>query len=152
MLPNILPLDTTPPPPQLPDNLARAPTVFVRRDGHVPPLQPLYDGHYFTLRLGDKVDKVSTPQLKPCTDLTAPPALPRVRGRPPAAVRFRDIPPPAAAQARRVHFAPQQPAEPRREPFSPGTSLEVFARPSAVLVTAAARPARNCRAPSRLDL
>jgi hypothetical protein len=132
VLPNILPLDTTPPPPQLPEDLARAPTVFVRRDGHVPPLQPLYDGpytvicrslHYFTLRIGDKVDKVSTPRLKPCTDLTAPPALPRVRGRPPAAVRFRDIPPPAAAQARRVHFAPQQPAEPRREPFSPGTSL-----------------------------
>jgi hypothetical protein len=32
------------PPPQLPDDLARAPTVFVRRDGHVPSLQPLYDG------------------------------------------------------------------------------------------------------------
>jgi hypothetical protein len=160
VLPNILPLDTTPPPPQLPDDLARAPTVFVRRDGHVPPLQPLYDGpytviccslHYFTVRIGDKVDKVSTPDSS-CSDLTAPPALPRVRGRPPAAVRFRDFPPPGAAAARRVHFAPQQPAEPRREPFSPGTPLGVFARPSAVLVTAAARPARNRGAPSRLDL
>jgi hypothetical protein len=79
------------PPPQLPDDLPRAPTVFVRRDGHIPPLQPLYDGpytvircslHHFMLRIGDKVEKVSTLRLKPCTDPTAPPALPRVRGPP----------------------------------------------------------------------
>ncbi len=123
------------PPPQLPDDLARAPTVFVRRDGHVLPLQPLYDGpynvicrslHHFTLRIGDKVDKVSTLRLKPCTDPTAPPALPRVQGRLPAAVRFRDFPPPAA---RRVHFAPELPAEPRREPFSPGTPPGVLHAP-----------------------
>ncbi len=149
------------PPPQLPDDHARAPTVFVRRDGHVPPLQPLYEGpytvirrshHHLTLRIGDKVDKVSTLRLKPCTDPTAPPALPRVRGRPPAAVRFLDFPPPGAAAARRVHFAPEQPAEPRREPFSPGTLPGVFARPAAVLDHTAARPASNRRAPSRLDL
>jgi transposase InsO family protein len=106
----------------------RALTVFVRRDGHVPPLQLLYDGpytgicrslHHFTLRIGDKEDKVSTLRLKPCTYPTAPPALPRVRGHPPATVRFQDLLPPGAAAARRVHFAPQQPAEPRREPFSP---------------------------------
>ncbi len=61
MLPNTLPLDTTLR-PQLPNDLARAPTVFVRRDGHIPPLQPLYDSpytvirrslHHFTLRIGD---------------------------------------------------------------------------------------------------
>ena len=146
------------PPPQLPDDLARALTVFVRRDGHVPPLQPLYDGpytvirpslHHFTLRIGDKEDKVSTLRLKPCTD---PTALPRVRGRPPAAIRFQDFPPPGAAAARRVHFAPELPAELRREPFSPGTPPGVFARPAAVLDHTAARPARNRRAPSRLDL
>ncbi len=100
MLSNTLLLDTTPLPPRLPDDLARATMVFVRRDGHVPPLQPLYDGpyavisrslHHFTLRIGDKVDKVSTLRLKPCTDPAAQPALPRVRGRPPAAVRFRDF-------------------------------------------------------------
>ncbi|MFN9981980.1 MAG: hypothetical protein ACK53Y_18790, partial [bacterium] len=34
------------PPPQLPDDLARAPTVFVRWDGHVLLLQPLYDSPY----------------------------------------------------------------------------------------------------------
>jgi hypothetical protein len=95
--------------------------VFVRRDGHVPPLQPLYDGpyavirrslHHFTLRIGDRVDKVSTLRLKPCTDPAAPPALPRVRGRPPAAVRFRDFPPPGTEAVRRVHFAPELQAEP----------------------------------------
>jgi hypothetical protein len=103
------------PPPQLPDDLAHAPTVFVRRDSHVPPLQPLYDGpytvircslHHFTLRIGDKEDKVSTLRLKPCTDPTAPPALPRVWGRPPAAIHFQDFPPPGAVAARRAHFPP----------------------------------------------
>ncbi len=160
MLPNILPLDSHPP-LQLPDDLAHAPTVFVRRYRHVPPLQPLYDGpytvlrrslHHFTLRIGDKEDKVSTLRLKPCTDPTAPPAQPRVRGRLPAAVRFRDFPPPGAAAARRVHFAPQQPAEPRQESFFLGTPPGVFAHPAAILDTAAARPAGNRRAPSRLDL
>ncbi len=126
MLPNILPLETTPPLPQLPDDLARAPTVLVRWDRHIPPLQPMYDGpytficcslHHFTLRIGNKKDKVSTLGLKPCTNPTESPAQPRVRGRPPATVRFRDFPPPGAAVAHRVHFAPQQPAELRREPF-----------------------------------
>jgi hypothetical protein len=32
------------PPPQLPNDLVCSPTVFVRQDGHVPPLQLLYDG------------------------------------------------------------------------------------------------------------
>ncbi len=71
-------------PPRLPDDLARATMVFVRRDGHVP---PLYDGpyavirrtlHHFTLRIGNKVDMVSTLRLKPCTDPAVQPALPRV--------------------------------------------------------------------------
>jgi hypothetical protein len=140
------------PPPRLPDDLARASMVFVRRDGHVPPLQPLYDGpyavirrslHHFTLRIGDKVDKVSTLRLKPCMD---PAVLPRVRGRPPAAVHFRDFPPRGAVAACRVYFAP---AEPRREPFSPGKPPGVFARPAAVLDHIAAR---RRRAPSGLDL
>jgi hypothetical protein len=57
------------PPPQLLDDLARAPMVFMRRDGHVLPLQLLYDGpytvirhslHHFTLPISDKEDKVST--------------------------------------------------------------------------------------------
>ncbi len=138
------------PPPRLPDDLARVTMVFVRRDGPYAVIRRSL--HHFTLRIGDKVDKVSTLRLKPCTDPAAQPALPRVRGRPPAAVRFRDFPPPGATAARRVHFAPELPAEPRREPFSPGTPPGVFARPAAVLDRTVARPARNRRAPSRLDL
>jgi hypothetical protein len=135
--------------------------VFVRRDGHVPPLQPLYDGLYtvicgsllyFLLRIGDKVDKVSTLWLKPCTDPTAPLALPRVQGHPPAAVCFRDFPLPGAVATCQVHFAPEQVAELRWEPFSPGTPPGVFAHPAAVLDTAAAQPAPNRKAPSRLEL
>jgi hypothetical protein len=132
-----LPLDTTPPPPpRLPDNLACVPTVFMKQDGHVPPLQLLYDGpyavlrrslHHFTLCIGDKEDKVSTLRLKPCTDHTAQPI---VRGRLPATICFWDF----------------------WEPFSPGQPPGVFAHPADVLDNAAARPARNRRAPTRLDL
>ncbi len=38
------------PPPKLADDLTHAPTMFVRREVHVPPLQPLYDGPYAVLR------------------------------------------------------------------------------------------------------
>jgi hypothetical protein len=66
----------------------------------------------------NKEDKVSTLRLKPCTDPTAPPAKPRVRGRPPVAtIHFRDFPPLGATAARRVHFPLQQPTEPRWELF-----------------------------------
>jgi hypothetical protein len=108
--------------------------------------------HHFTLRIGNKEDKVSTLRLKPSTDPTASPAQPRVWGCLPVTVRFRDFPPPGAVAARQVHFAPRQPAEPRREQFPPGTSPGVFAWPAAVLDHTAARPARNRRVPSRLDL
>jgi hypothetical protein len=148
------------PPPTLPPALADAPTVFVRRDGHVPPLQPLYDGpyavlrrslHYFTLQIGDKTDKVSTSRLKACSDPSAQPAAPRPRGRPPA-VRFRDFPPPGATSQRRVSFAPPSTPGPQREPFPPGTPPGGFARPAADPSSTAARLTRVRRAPDRLDL
>ncbi len=87
--------------------------VFVRQGGHVPPLQPLYDGpyavlrrslHYFTLRiaaLATERTRCPTLRLKPCMDPYAPAAQPRVSGCP------------------QVQFVPLQPWEPRREPFSP---------------------------------
>jgi hypothetical protein len=99
VLSNILPLDTTPPPPaaaaaQRPRprtdgvreagrTLTAAPAA-VRRPlhRHLPLL------HLFTLHNSDKEDKVSTLLLKSCTDPTAPLALPRVRGRPPASGIF----------------------------------------------------------------
>ncbi len=58
-----------PPTLKLPGTLARAPTVFVLRGEHVPPLYLPYDGiyavlwqslHQFTLQVGDKTDKVYT--------------------------------------------------------------------------------------------
>ncbi|OBQ32716.1 MAG: hypothetical protein AN484_27720, partial [Aphanizomenon flos-aquae WA102] len=39
-------------PASLPDELVRSPLVWVRRDGHVPPLQPLYDGPYRVVARG----------------------------------------------------------------------------------------------------
>ena len=66
--------------------------VFVRRDGHVPPLQPLYQGPYevverfsnhFTVRIGSKVDPVSVSRLKPAfLPAGTPAAQPARRGRP----------------------------------------------------------------------
>ena len=59
--------------------------MFVRRDGHVPPLAPLYDGHYavldrtpqyFTIQMGDRREVVSTGRLKPCQTPHALLALP----------------------------------------------------------------------------
>ena len=61
--------------------------------------------HHFTLKIGEKTDKVSTLRLKACSDPTAPPALPRPRARPPG-VRFQDFPPLGTRTARRVHFPP----------------------------------------------
>jgi hypothetical protein len=89
------------------------------RDGHVPPLQPLYDNpytiirhslHHFT-RIGDKEDKVSTLRLKPCTDPTAPPALPRVLGRPARATQGPGPPrPPPSAFGISRRRGPRRPA------------------------------------------
>ncbi len=173
MLPNTLPLDTTPPPPA--DTAAQRPrprTDSIRDAGrprtatpaavrqpihrHSPLPAPL-QAHR---RQGGQGVYPQTQTLHgsySTARATQGPGPPRLRypgsgAAPPTAVRFRDFPPPRAAAARRVHFAPQQPAEPCREPFSPGTPPAVFARPAAVLNNTAARPARNRRPPSRLDL
>jgi hypothetical protein len=110
-------------PDELPADLLRAPAVLVRRDGHVPPLEPLYDGPYrvlarsrdwFRLQVGDRTDTISTSRLKPCLDYTAPPAEPRRRGRPPGqpkAVTFRwpPVEPPPSRLA--VPATPSTPSE-----------------------------------------
>ena len=83
-------------PETLPAGLLSAPTVFVRRDGHVPPLTPLYDGpftvlrrsaQFFKIRIGTREETVSTSRLKPCSDPDAAVAQPRRRGRPPTQPR-----------------------------------------------------------------
>ena len=76
----------------LPAALLSATYVLVRRDGHVPPLTPLYDGpykvlqrslHIFRLQIGNRQDTVSTSRLKAVQeDPDVGPAEPRPRGRP----------------------------------------------------------------------
>jgi hypothetical protein len=62
-------------PEYLPANLLRAEAVLVRRDGHVLPLEPLYNSPYrvltrssnfFRLQIGGRTDTVSTSRFKPC--------------------------------------------------------------------------------------
>ena len=83
---------------QLPTALTSCPMVLVRKDGHVPPLSPLYEGPYqvlsrslrtFRLKVGRRVETVSTERLKPAvTSEHEKPALPPRRGQP-----FRPVPP-----------------------------------------------------------
>jgi len=101
-------------PAKLPASLATASHVLIRRDGHVPPLAPLYDGPFlvlsrslrtFRVQMGHRQETVSTSRLK-AANITSdvPAAQPRQRGRPrrtetpalPKKVRF-DVPddPPA---------------------------------------------------------
>ena len=58
---------------ELPADLLQSDFVFVRKDGHVPALAPLYDGPYrvlarsreaFKLQLGSRCDNISTSRLK----------------------------------------------------------------------------------------
>jgi hypothetical protein len=87
------------------------------------------------MRIGDREDKVTT--------LHGPHCAAQGWGRPPTVICFRDFPPQGVAAARRVHFAPLQPREPRPELFSPGQPPGVFARPATISDHAAAQPACN---------
>ena len=93
-------------PSQIVHELLNSTHVFVRRDGHVPAITPLYEGpyevlsrseKYFKLRMGARVDSVSITRLKPaylppgsCPAL--PPARGRPRGRPPRIVNTIAVP------------------------------------------------------------
>jgi len=86
-----LPPDTSTP-SSLVRDLMTCSHVFVRHDGHVPALSPLYKGPYevisrsekvFRLRLGAPVDSFSVTRLKPAfLPPGSSPALPPARGRP----------------------------------------------------------------------
>ena len=88
-------------PQQIPISLATCPMVLVRKDGHVPPLAPLYEGPYkvisrslktFRLQVGERTDVVSVQRLKPAvTSEEEQPAPPPRRGRP---RRVQPDPPP----------------------------------------------------------
>jgi len=85
-----IPVDSKP--KVISDDLMAARFVFVRRDGHRPPLTAAYDGpyrvlrratHVFELQLGSRVDSVSVHRLKPANvPIDVVPACPPARGRP----------------------------------------------------------------------
>jgi hypothetical protein len=91
-------------PDELPANMLHAPAVLVHLDGHMPPLEPLYNGPYhvlarirdwFRIQVSDRNDTIFTSHLKPCLDPSAPTAEPRRQGRPsgpPTMVTFRWLP------------------------------------------------------------
>ncbi len=160
MLPNTLLLDTTPPPATA--TAARRPrprTDSVREAGrprtaapsavrrplhcHSPLPAPLHAAHRRQGGQGVYPQSQTLHGSYSTAHATQGPGPPSASG-----ISRRQ----GALAARRVHFTQQQPAEPRRELFSPGTQPGVFARPAAVLDSTAAWPARNRRAPSRLDL
>ena len=78
----------------IPERLAAATHVYVRRDGYAQPLSPKYDGpflvkersgKFFAIQMGGRTEHVSVDRLKPhvgAADVTL--AEPRRRGRPPA--------------------------------------------------------------------
>ena len=94
----LLPPPTRPPPTTRAvfsdPKLYTATHVFIRRDGHKKPLEPLYEGpfrvvqrgrRHFSIQLGDKVDSISIERLKPVLgsgDTFCSEALPKKRGRP----------------------------------------------------------------------
>ena len=94
-LSNFRPPQTRPPPerPPIPDELARAKFVYVRRGNTTSSLEPLYDGPYavvesggkvFRIRRGGQEEVVAVDRLKPHLGAAAPElAVPPRRGRPP---------------------------------------------------------------------
>jgi transposase InsO family protein len=83
----------------VPESLEKASHVYVRRGGHVTPLQPLYDGPFlvlnrtakvFTLLMGEKQELISVDRLKPHLGRNEPvPGVPRRRGRPPKSSQYK---------------------------------------------------------------
>ena len=94
---------SAPLPAAIPEALYTCPFVFVRKDGHKPPLAPVYDGPYrvlrrspnvFLIQLGSRVDSVSVHRLKAASlPPDAVPADPPRRGRPPSTPHQPPAPP-----------------------------------------------------------
>ncbi len=151
---------TRQPPSQLPDDLAHALTVFLRWNGHVPPLQPLYDGpyavlrsslHHFMLRIGQGKGQGLHP---PTQTLHRPYSATRAaQGQGPTARRH---PLPGFSPARGCGGPPGTLRPTAANRTGPGT---VFPWPAARGFCTPRRrsrptppPACNRREPSRLDL
>lgn len=77
---------------KIPISLQQAEFVFIRQDGHVPPLSPLYRGpfkvlekksKYFKIKIGNREDNVSIDRLKAVISIDTPtPEDPPNKGRP----------------------------------------------------------------------
>lgn len=104
--------------------------VFVRRDGHVPPLEPLYAGPYevlrrdkavFLLKIGSKEDTVSIERLKPCLSSTAVEAgQPPRRGRPRKTAAASKQPPISTSRRGRPPATSSRPrGRPKKTPARP---------------------------------
>ena len=116
-------------PQEVPISLATCPMVLVRKDGHVPPLSPLYEGPYkvlarsqrtFRLQVGNRAEVVSVQRLKPAvTSDEEKPSEPPLRGRPP----------------RRVPPVPPAPTRPRGRPRKPAASASTVNFPRRKKVT-----------------
>ena len=128
----------------LPAALLTAPTVFVRCDGHVPPLTPLYDGpfavlsrsaQHFKIQMGTREEVISTSRLKPCSDPDAAVAQPRRRSWPPGQLRVRfnlRALPPACTTPDQPAAQPSQPCIWPHFPAVPGGPLAPPARTTAI--------------------
>lgn len=138
-------------PDKLPAELLAARYVLVRRDGHVPPLAPLYDGPYlvlqrslrsFRLQMGSKQDVVSTHRLKAVPEAAdTQPAIPRRRGRPPKQPpqpRHRPTPP-----ADGTPIAPRGRGRPRKHPSQPPLQRVAFNPVPEVIPVNLDRPRRT---------
>ena len=75
----------------IPAALQKTSFVFVRKDGHVPPLDQRYAGPYrvkerkdatFIIEIADRVEEISIERLKPVFGEDLVPAIPPKRGRP----------------------------------------------------------------------
>ena len=141
--------------------------VYVRK-GAKGPLAPPYSGPYKVLRKGPKVfhievggveQIVTVDRLKPHSGAaTADPAAPPKRGRPPAA---RAAPAaqaaPAGARAQRepaqqAEAGGQEPVPAEAAPAVPAAIPAAREQSPGLPATTSARPARERRRPSRLDL
>ena len=126
-------------PQQVPISLATCPMVLVRKDGHVPPLSPLYEGPYkvldcsqrtFRLQVGNRTEVVSVQRLKPAvTSDEEKPSEPPRRGRPPR--RVSPVPPAPA------------PARPRGRPRKPTASASTVILPRRIKASTVIFPKRK---------
>jgi hypothetical protein len=144
---------TTPLPTELPEELLLSRFVLVRHDGVQPPLSLLYDGpflvlerslHFFKVRIGSRIETISTHRLKPChTPQDVQAAEPPRRGRPPNAAE-----PPKVA--RHTLSGSRQQKHLRRVSFAyPVASFVPPPRPPPALPDRAARLRRSTARPAR---